>query len=288
MLLDTIFERTRSGVLALSGNQPPLSGGFRQMLALIDGKRSGGDLLEGMPRLDEEDLALWVGELMRQNLIAPKDDVPVDEMAFNLTTEMSPGALNAVTADPRALIDNIMADVSKVLGPLIDAEVEKRLNTTTRRMAAIEASGSHDGLGRAGFFVYPNTADGLPRQPRVCIAGHLPAQNRVLELLFARAGIKAVVVQTRAALRAMLGGADKPHILLVDAEMPMLDAFRTLDAMRVDSGLKGVRMVLISSRGERGDLAQAMMLGVAAYIVKPLRKDVLDAALPQILGRAIS
>ena len=58
--------------------------------------------------------------------------------------------------------------------------------------------------------------------------------------------------------------------------------------MRIDSGLKGVRMVLISPRGERADLAQAMMLGVAAYIVKPLRKDVLDAALPQILGRTIT
>ncbi len=287
MLLDTIFERTRSGMLALSGNQPPLSGGFRQMLSLIDGKRSGRDLLEGMPQLDEEDLALWVGELMRQNLIAPSDAVPVDEMAFTLTSEMSPNALNAVTMDPGALIDNIMADVSKVLGPMIDAEVEKRLNTTGR-MAAIEASGSHDGLGRAGFFVYPNTADGLPAQPRVCIAGHLAAQNKLLELLFVRAGIKPVVVQTRDALRAALGSADKPHILLVDADMPMLDAFRTLDAMRIDTGLKGVRMVLISSRGERGDLAQAMMLGVAAYIVKPLRKEVLDAALPQILGRAIS
>ena len=66
----------------------------------------------------------------------------------------------------------------------------------------------------------------------------------------------------------------------------MLDAFRTLDAMRADSALEGVRVVILSEHGERADLARAMMLGAAAYIVKPLRKDVLDAALPQILGRA--
>ena len=90
---------------------------------------------------------------------------------------------------------------------------------------------------------------------------------------------------SREEMRVELSGLDKPHILVVDAQMPMLDAFRTLDAMRMDSTLKDVRVVIISSRGERADLAQAMMLGAAAYIVKPLRKEVLDAALPQILGR---
>lgn len=287
MPLDTVFVRTRNGALALTGEQIPLSGGFRQMLRLIDGKRDGSALLQGMPQLDAEDLELWTGELMRQGLIAPKDEVPVDDMAFEMTGEMSAKALAAVAAAPAPLIDDIMADVSRVLGPIIDAEVEKRL-ATTGRMAAIEAAGSHNAMGKAGFFVYPNTADGLPKQPRVCIAGHIAAQNRVLELLFAQAGIKPSIVASRDALRAVLSGADKPDILVVDAEMPMLDAFRTLDAMRIDSGLKGVRMVLISPRGERADLAQAMLLGVAAYIVKPLRKDVLDAALPQILGRAIT
>ena len=287
MPLETVFVRTRNGALALTGDQIPLSGGFRQMLRLIDGKRDGNAVLAGMPQLDAEDLELWTGELIRQGLIALKDAVPVDDMAFEMTSEISAKALAAVAAAPAPLIDDIMADVAKVLGPIIDAEVEKRL-ATTGRMAAIEAAGSYNAMGKAGYFVYPNTADGLPKHPRVCIAGHIAAQNRVLELLFARAGIKPSIVQSRAGLRAVLGGADKPDILVVDAEMPMLDAFRTLDAMRIDSGLRGVRMVLISPRGARSDLAQAMLLGVAAYIVKPLRKDVLDAALPQILGRKIS
>jgi DNA-binding response OmpR family regulator len=122
----------------------------------------------------------------------------------------------------------------------------------------------------------------------VCIAGHLAAQNRLLEILFVRAGIKPSIVATRDALRTTLADVFKPHILVVDAQMPMLDAFRTLDAMRADAALQKVRMVVVSDRGERGDLAQAMMMGATAYIVKPLRKEVLDAALPQILGRPLA
>ena len=97
MPLDTVFVRTRNGALALTGDQIPLSGGFRQILRLIDGKRDGNAVLQGMPQLDAEDLELWTGELMRQGLIAHKDYVPVDDMAFEMTSEMSANGLAGET-----------------------------------------------------------------------------------------------------------------------------------------------------------------------------------------------
>lgn len=285
MLLDTIFVRTRNGALALNGQSTPLSGGFRQFLRLVDGQRDGREVLAGMAQLDEEDFGLWAGELLRQGLIAPRDELPVDEMAFGLTVELPVAALDPPGFDAGHVIDDIMADVGRNLAPVADTDVARRLSTTGR-MAVIESVRTAETVGKAGYFVYPDAADGLPAVPRVCIVGHVAAQNRVLELMFARFGIKPEVVTARNDMRSALGRPDKPHILVVDAQLPMLDAFRTLDAMRVDSALGGVRVVLVSDRGERADLAQAMMLGAAAYIVKPLRKEVLDAALPQLLGRA--
>jgi CheY-like chemotaxis protein len=283
---DTIFTCTRSGILALAGESTPLSGGFRQLLGLIDGKRAARDVLKAMPQLDEEDLTQWTEELARQGLIAPKDAVPVEEMAFSITTELPPEAFKVANFSAGVVISEIVADVTRSLGGTVDAHTDLILRTTGR-MAALEAKRSHPALGRSGFFVYPDAAEGLPEKPRVCIAGHLPAQNRLLELLFVRGGIKPAIVTTREALRTCLADALKPHILVLDAQMPMLDAFRTLNAFRLDKALQHVRMVLVSQRGDRGDLAQALMMGATAYIVKPLRKDVLDAALPQILGRAL-
>ena len=77
--------------------------------------------------------------------------------------------------------------------------------------------------------------------------------------------------------------AEKP----AGAQMARAELARK-EAMRIDAQLQGERMVILSSRGERAALAEAMMLGAAAYIVKPLRKDVLDAALPQLLGRPVT
>ena len=286
MLTDIVFERTRTGTLYLNDTSVALSAGFRRMLALIDGKKTGADLLVAMPQLDHEDLALWTGELTRQHLIAVCGKVPVEDMAFSLTTEM-PQVEHGYTIETGTLINDIMADVSRAIGPEPAPAVEERLRRTGR-MAAIESVSSHDAMGRAGFFVYPNTAAGLPAQPRVCIAGHLPAQNRVLELLLGRAGCEVALAPTAAAMRAQLYGPRRPHLLMLDADMPRQDGFRALETIANDASLMALRVVLISERGARADLAQAMLLGAAGYISKPLRKDVLDAALPQILGRPVS
>ena len=291
MITDTVFVRTRNGALALTGTDVPLSGGFRQLLRLFDGKRVGGEVLRAMGQLDEEDFTLWVGELMRQGLIAPKDqELAVDDMAFQLTTELPANLMGAPSAADNAVINDIMADVMRDLGApaTAPAAATEKLLRTTARMAVIESAHSKAVVGKAGYFVYPDAAEGLPDVPRTCIAGHVAAQNKVLELMFIRAGIRPHIVTDRDTLRGALAQPEKPHILVIDAEMPTLDAFRTLEAMRIDAQLQGVRMVILSTRGERAALAEAMMLGAAAYIVKPLRKDVLDAALPQILGRPVA
>lgn len=281
MLQDVIFTRTRTGILALKDPSFVLSAGFRQLLSLIDGRRTGSALLETMTQLDDEDLALWTGELARLGLIARKGEVPVEEMAFSMTTEMSPGLASSV--DNSALIDDIMSDVSHSIAATPDPVVKKRLSSTAR-MAAIESVSSFDSLEESGFFVYPQSAEGLPARPLVCVVGHLPAQNKLLELVLGRAGARTRCATSREAMRTVLQAEAKPNVMLIDAEMPMLDVARTLDAMRIDPALQPIRVVLVSERGARADLAHAIMLGAAGYVVKPLRKDMLDAAIPRITG----
>lgn len=59
MLLDTVFTRTRQGAVAMADQTVPMSGGFRRLLALVNGKNDGKALLAALPQLDEEDLQLW-------------------------------------------------------------------------------------------------------------------------------------------------------------------------------------------------------------------------------------
>jgi twitching motility two-component system response regulator PilH len=291
MLLDTVLTRTRKGAVALNDQSVPLSGGFRKFLSLVDGKRTGRALLEQMPTLDEEDLSLWCGELMRQDLIAVKGELPPEDAAFSLTTEMPimgklSGAGGGITTiDAGTLISDITANVARSLEPAINASTEKKMSRTAR-LAAIESVSSFPAMGQSGYFIYPDAGVGLPAQPRVCIATNDVAQAKLLGLLIKRTGAVIGAVTTRAVLLGLLRSAQaRPHMLFLDAEMPEIDGFRALETINATPALKSMRVVLISNRGERADLARAMMQGAAGYIIKPLRRHVMETAMTQLFGK---
>lgn len=176
MLPTTVFCRTRHGALALVDERLPLSSGFRRMLKLINGVRTLHDLRAEMPQLDEHDIAMWLDELIRKDLVAIDGMLETSELAFQMTSDMAQvmrGAepANAGTTDEGNLIDDIVIDVALAIDPAPNSAIEKRLDGTGR-MAAIESVSSFGAVGRNGFFVYPDAADGLPDQLRVCVASH--------------------------------------------------------------------------------------------------------------------
>ena len=89
MLPDTVFCRTRHGALALVDPLFPLSPGFRRMLKLINGVRPLRELISEMPQLDERDIAMWLDELMRKDLVAIDGMVETSELAFQMTSDMA-------------------------------------------------------------------------------------------------------------------------------------------------------------------------------------------------------
>ena len=290
MSATTVFTRTRKGGVAMSDESVPMSAGFRRLLGLINGKRDSAALLTELPHLDSEDLALWTLELLRQGFIASKDNLAAEETAFSLTTEMpthmsllAPGT-HGTTVDAGALIDSITADVSRGINPAANAATEKKL-ARTARLAVIESVTSYKSVEGAGFFIYPDAAQGLPADARTCIATHDAAQSKLLTLLVKRAGGAPEPVDSRDALLAMLRSHTRAHVLFLDADLPGIDGFRALEAIRAKPAMKSMRVVLIAAQGERADLARALMLGATGYIVKPLTREVMNVALPQIFGR---
>jgi CheY-like chemotaxis protein len=71
----------------------------------------------------------------------------------------------------------------------------------------------------------------------------------------------------------MLGrahAAGTPHaLLLLDARMPGRDGFAVADAVARDARFATLRLVLLSSGGQRGDAARCLALGIAGFLTKP-------------------
>ena len=68
----------------------------------------------------------------------------------------------------------------------------------------------------------------------------------------------------------MLAASDAlPHLILSDIEMPVMNGFDLLGALKRNDRTRQVPVVIISSRTSERHQAQAMDLGAARYMMKP-------------------
>jgi len=74
----------------------------------------------------------------------------------------------------------------------------------------------------------------------------------------------------KAALEILRGAAKLPFIVLTDLEMPEMDGFELLAAIKSEKDLAPIPVVMITSRGDEHYSTKAFELGAAAYLTKPV------------------
>jgi len=79
--------------------------------------------------------------------------------------------------------------------------------------------------------------------------------------------------------------AGKPyHVVLLDMQMPGMDGEQTARAIKSDPLVKDVKIVILTSMGKRGDASRLKALGCSAYLLKPVKQQMLYEALLEILN----
>lgn len=117
-----------------------------------------------------------------------------------------------------------------------------------------------------------------------------PTNRRILEDSLAGWKMKFLVVEKAAHALRILQQAQKSGIelplVLTDAHMPEMDGFGLVERIRQDPSLSNVRIVILTSGGERGDAARCKKLRVAAYLSKPFDRLELREVLLRVLAGA--
>jgi PAS domain S-box-containing protein len=93
-------------------------------------------------------------------------------------------------------------------------------------------------------------------------------------------GAKALEV-----LRQAVRAGNPYDIVLLDMQMPGMDGEQTAQAIRSDPSLKQAKIIILTSMGKRGDAARLEALGCSAYLLKPVKQQMLREALITVLSQ---
>jgi len=63
--------------------------------------------------------------------------------------------------------------------------------------------------------------------------------------------------------------AEKPDLILLDTNMPIMNGHEMLERLRADPDLKGIPVIMLTARCEPRDIAATSSLGISDYVTKP-------------------
>ena len=102
----------------------------------------------------------------------------------------------------------------------------------------------------------------------VIIADDDPNIVLSLEFLMKRAGYEVRVAHDGDAVLASVADS-VPDVVLLDVMMPKRNGYDVCDALRADPACRGLRIIMLTARGQAVERTKGLALGADAYITKP-------------------
>lgn len=88
--------------------------------------------------------------------------------------------------------------------------------------------------------------------------------------------MKAVVAKDGLeALEILQNSPQLPDVILTDVEMPRMDGYELLASLKKQELLRGIPVIMITSRASEKHRRKAFDLGVSEYLTKPFEDSVL-------------
>jgi two-component system, sensor histidine kinase and response regulator len=123
---------------------------------------------------------------------------------------------------------------------------------------------------------------------KVLIVDDNATNRRILQGLLSRWKLRTHDVEGgKQALTELLSAksaGDPYRLILTDMHMPDMDGFGLIERIRHAPELSATTIMMLTSAGHREDVARCRELAIASYLLKPIRKGELLAAISKALG----
>ena len=84
-------------------------------------------------------------------------------------------------------------------------------------------------------------------------------------------------------LQAHADSASRPHLVLVDWNMPEMNGLELVEAVRRDERFASIPLMMVTTETEMAQVLRALEAGAQEYVMKPFTKEVIEEKL-RVLG----
>ena len=102
----------------------------------------------------------------------------------------------------------------------------------------------------------------------ILVADDDPSVRRLIELVLRKGGYRLTLVINGARALAQIQ-TDPPDLVVCDLNMPEMDGFELLRALKANPGLAQIPVIVVAAAGQQADLEEALRLGAAQCVYKP-------------------
>lgn len=112
---------------------------------------------------------------------------------------------------------------------------------------------------------------------KILIAEDDTVSRRMLEAILVKWGYEVVITSNGTEALQIFQSEDPPKLAILDWMMPEMDGLDVCKKIRGNPDLDSIYVILLTARGQKGDIVVGLEAGANDYITKPFDRDELKA-----------
>ncbi|MGB7306330.1 MAG: response regulator [Burkholderiaceae bacterium] len=177
--------------------------------------------------------------------------------------------------------DTFAGQVMQALNRFVEKNLAAQAGVVNRFSAA---------FGNLGIDAEPALEESIvadSRRPRALIVDDSPTVRRQLAIALGQMGMDSEAVSSGQEALELLALREY-ELVFADVVMPEQDGYQLTRQIKRDKSLKGLPVIILTSRSSPFDLAKGALAGCSSYLVKPVSLQSLRDTVSRQLERAIA
>jgi DNA-binding response OmpR family regulator len=125
----------------------------------------------------------------------------------------------------------------------------------------------------------------MAEKSRILVVDDEPDIVKIVKIAMELANYEIIEAYSGEECLEKLAKGPLPNLVLLDIMMPGMSGYETCEKIRENKSYNGIKVVMLTAKGQKGDAEEGLKVGADDYIIKPFDPYELIEQVKEILDR---